>query len=162
MAPRLGGHWAGLLVGMTPKNRACKAKIRATFEMSDSSMTTKLNLWSKNTMEITNQRLSESADEPSPLRVTLKPSHRPNVLASVSVQLDTDLGTITIHDGRILRNRAGVAWFSLPTYSVTKGRECEYFATAELSPALQRQVSDAALAGFVEWEKAQAQLGGAK
>jgi hypothetical protein len=96
---------------------------------------------------------AEFDDEPQQIRVTLKPSHRPNILASVTIDLETDLGTITIHDGRILRNRAGVAWFSLPTYSVTKGREYEYFATVELSSALQRQVSDAALGEFEKWER---------
>jgi|SRR5215467_7961485 len=96
------------------------------------------------------------------ITVTFKPSHRPTVLASVTIILETDLGTVTISDARVLRNKAGVLWFSLPTHSVTKGREYEYFSTVELSPALQRQISDAALSGFVEWEKTQAPVGGAK
>jgi len=104
--------------------------------------------------------LSELAEESSPIRITLKPSTRQNVLASVSIELDTELGSITINDARILRNRSGVAWFSLPTFSVTKGREYEYFASVELSPKLHRQVSDAALGNFVQWEKEQAAASG--
>jgi hypothetical protein len=97
--------------------------------------------------------LSDLAEEPSQVRITLKPSHRSNVLAAVTVELDTDIGAITISDARILRNKAGVAWFALPTYSVTSGREYQYFASVELSPTLHRQVSDAALAEFERWEK---------
>jgi hypothetical protein len=97
--------------------------------------------------------LSNLAKEPTEIYISLKPSHRANVLASVDVQLETNLGTISIRDARILRNRSGVAWFSLPTFSVTKGREYEYFATVELSPNLHRRVSDAALAEFELWEK---------
>jgi hypothetical protein len=93
------------------------------------------------------------AEAPSPIRVTLTKSHRPNVLASVTIELDTDLGTITISDARILRNKSGIAWFSLPTFSVTTGREYQYFASVELSSALQRQVSDAALEEYERWEK---------
>src|SRR5215471_8982701 len=98
--------------------------------------------------------LSDVAEESSKIYISLKPSHRANVLATVDVELDTNLGTIRISDARILRNRSGVAWFSLPTFSVTKGREYEYFATVELSPLLHRRVSDAALAEFERWEKA--------
>jgi hypothetical protein len=95
---------------------------------------------------------AEFADEPSQINVTLKPSHRANVLSSVSIELETDLGSITISDARILRNKSGVAWFSLPTYSVTKGREYQYFSTVELSPSLHRRMSEAALAEFERWE----------
>ena len=89
------------------------------------------------------------------IQVTLTRSHRSNVLASVSIELQTDVGRISIRDARILRNRSGVAWFSMPTYSVTKGREYEYFATVELSPALHRRVSEKALAELEQWEKQQ-------
>jgi hypothetical protein len=97
--------------------------------------------------------LSDLADdEPSRIRITLTKSHRPNVLASATVELDTELGTIS--DARILRNKSGVAWFSLPTFSVSSGGEYPYFASVELSPALDRQVSDVALAEFERWERA--------
>ena len=94
--------------------------------------------------------LSHLAEEPSsPIRVTIKPSHRPpNVLASVSIELETELGLIRINDGRILRNKAGQLWFSLPTFSISVGKTYEYKSSAELSPALHQQVAIAALAEF--------------
>ncbi len=88
------------------------------------------------------------------VRVTVKSPQRPNVLASVSVEIQTDYGTIRIHDGRILRNKAGVAWFSLPTFSITAGKTYEYFPTVELPASLHRQVSDAALNAFEQWAAA--------
>ena len=69
--------------------------------------------------------------ESSKIYISLKPSHRASVLASVDVELETNFGTITISDARILRNRAGVAWFSLPPFSVTKRR-----ANTSTSPRL--------------------------
>lgn len=59
---------------------------------------------------------NDLAEEPTEIGITLKTSLRTNVLASVTVELETSLGTITISDARILRNRSGVAWFSMPTY----------------------------------------------
>jgi hypothetical protein len=106
--------------------------------------------------------LSELAQRTSQIRITLKPSHRASVLATVEIELETELGTIKIGDARILRNRSGVAWFSLPTYSVTRGREYEYLATVELSPTLHRRVSDAALAEFERWQREPDRLGGAR
>jgi len=98
------------------------------------------------------------AEEPTKIYTSLKPSHRANALATVAIELETNLGTISISDARILRNRAAVAWFSLPTFSVTKGREYEYFATVELSPTLHRRVSEKALAEFELWDKARERL----
>lgn len=92
--------------------------------------------------------LSELAQPTSPVRVTLKPSTRANVLASVSIELETELGLIRINDGRILRNKAGQLWFSLPTFSISVGKTYEYKPSAELSPALHQQVATAALAEF--------------
>ena len=97
--------------------------------------------------------LSELAKEPSRIRVTLKTSHRPNVLASVTVELETDLGTITINDGRILKNRANALWFALPTFSVTSGKQYEYFASVELPSALLREISALALAAYEQSER---------
>ena len=96
--------------------------------------------------------LSELAEESSQIRVTLKPSNRANVLASVSVELKTDLGTIIINDARILKNKAGVLWFTLPTFSITVGKTYEYLPAIELPAALHRQLSDAALAEFEKRE----------
>ena len=99
--------------------------------------------------------LSVLAEEPSQVRITLKPSHRPNVLASVAVELETDLGTITINDGRILKNKAGALWFALPTFSVTSGKQYEYFPSVELPPSLLRKVGDQALAAYERSEREQ-------
>jgi hypothetical protein len=98
--------------------------------------------------------LSEMAEESSQIRITLKSSHRPNVLASVSVSIETEFGVLTINDGRILKNKAGVLWFALPTFSITVGKSYEYLPAIELPAALHRQVSDAALAEFERWERA--------
>jgi hypothetical protein len=97
--------------------------------------------------------LTEFADEPNQIRVILKPSHRPNVLASVTIELETELGTITINDGRILKNKAGALWFALPTFSVTSGKQYEYFPSIELPSSLLRNVSDAALAAYERSER---------
>lgn len=97
--------------------------------------------------------LSEMAEESSQIRINLKSSHRPNVLASVSVELETSLGIITINDGRILKNKTGALWFALPTYSVTSGKQYEYFPAVELPSALLRRVTDAVLAEFERWER---------
>jgi hypothetical protein len=91
------------------------------------------------------------ASDPT-IRITIKPSHRPSVLAAVSIELQTDLGLIRFHDGRILRNKAGQLWFSLPTFSITVGKSYEYKPTLELSAALHQQVASAALAEFEQWE----------
>ena len=98
--------------------------------------------------------LSDLAEELSQIRITLKPSHRANVLASVSVSIETEFGIVRINDGRILKNKAGVLWFALPTFSVTVGKSYEYLPAIEVPATLHRQVSDAALAEFEKWERA--------
>ena len=95
------------------------------------------------------------AQQPNPARITLKPSHRQNVLASVTVELETELGKITINDGRILKNKAGALWFALPTFSVTSGKQYEYFPSVELSPSLLRKVTDETLAAYERSEREQ-------
>jgi len=92
-----------------------------------------------------------------PIRITLKPAHRQSTLAAVTVELHTELGTITIQDGRILRNKAGQLWFSLPTFSVTVGKSYEYLPSVELSGALYREVAEAALRAYEESERGGAQ-----
>ena len=80
------------------------------------------------------------------ISVQICKSHRPNVLAgaSVTIQLDGG-GSIELHDCRLLRNKAGVLWASLPTYSVQIGRSYEYRPTVVLSPALHQEVTAAIL-----------------
>lgn len=43
---------------------------------------------------------------------------------------------------------------------VRRGRDYQYFPVVELSSTLHRQVSDAALTGFLEWENAEDSPGG--
>jgi hypothetical protein len=101
-------------------------------------------------------------NESSPIRISVKPTARPNVLASDSVELGTELGLIRINDARILKNRAGALWFALPTYSVTSGKLYEYFPTVEIPSGLLRRVSDAALEEFERWQEKQREFGGAR
>src|ERR1700745_3728254 len=92
--------------------------------------------------------LDEFAEAPSAIRITLKPTTRPNVLASVSVELETEFGPIRINDARILKNKAGARWFALPTFSVTSGKQYEYFPSVEFPSALLRKVTNAVLAAY--------------
>jgi DNA-binding cell septation regulator SpoVG len=80
------------------------------------------------------------------IAVEITPSTRPGTsqLASATVRLTTDLGPVTIHDVRVLRNKSGVAWIALPSYSVQQSstaRQYEYRPTVELSPELFEQIS---------------------
>lgn len=97
--------------------------------------------------------LSEMVEEPSQIRITLKSSHRPNVLASVSISIESEFSVLTINDGRILKNKAGVLWFALPAVSITVGKSYQDLPVIELPAALHRQLSDAALAEFERWER---------
>ena len=92
------------------------------------------------------------------ISVQICKSHRPNVLAgaSVTIQLDGG-GSIELHDCRLLKNKAGVLWASLPTYSVQIGRGYEYRPTIVLSPALHQEVSTAILRAYEA--QAQAEVG---
>ena len=93
------------------------------------------------------------------ISVQIKPTHRPSVLASSQVTLQLEDGTtIEIHDCRVMRNRQGVLWAALPSYSITTGKQYEYHPSIVLSPALHREVSDAILAAY----SAQETSGGAK
>jgi hypothetical protein len=111
--------------------------------------------------ETLDELLDELAAEPPQIKVTLKPSHRANVLAAVSVEIETELGTITINDGRILRNKAGQLWFSLPTFSIAVGKSYEYKPSAELSSALHQRVASAVLDEFERREKSHREFHGA-
>lgn len=98
-------------------------------------------------------KVSELAETPSQIRVTIRPSHRANVLAAVSVELQTSLGKITINDGRVLKNKANDLWFALPTFSVSVGKQYEYFASVELPSVLLREISALALAAYERHER---------
>jgi hypothetical protein len=83
------------------------------------------------------------------IRLQICKSHRQNVLAgaSVTIQLDGG-GSIEFHDCRLLRNKSGILWASLPTYSVQIGRSYEYRPTIVLSPALHQEVIAAILRAY--------------
>ena len=66
--------------------------------------------------------------------VQLKPTHRPSVLSAAQVTIALDDGTtIEIHDCRVMRNRQGVLWAALPSYSITAGKQYEYHPSVVLS-----------------------------
>jgi hypothetical protein len=80
------------------------------------------------------------------IAVEITPSTRPGTsqLASATVRLTTDLGPVTIHDVRVLRNKSGVAWVALPSFSVQQSataRQYSYLPTVELSPELFERIS---------------------
>ena len=53
------------------------------------------------------------------IRVQICKSHRPNVLAAATTTIQLDGGgSIELHDCRLLRNKSGILWVSLPTFSV--------------------------------------------
>jgi hypothetical protein len=88
------------------------------------------------------------------ISVVITPPFRsnPHIVATASVSITTEGGTLTINDGRVLLNRNGVLWFSLPTYSIPNGRNYQYKSTVELSPALALQVSSAVLQAYEQWQ----------
>jgi DNA-binding cell septation regulator SpoVG len=80
------------------------------------------------------------------IAVEIYPSTRTGTsqLASATVRLTTDLGPVTIHDVRVLKNKSGVAWVALPSFSIQQSataRLYEYKPTVELSPELFEQIS---------------------
>jgi len=83
--------------------------------------------------------------------LSIEPSRKATALADLKVQITTEVGTITLNDCRILKNRQNEAWFALPTYSVSEGKGYAYSPAVVLSPALKRQVSDTALEAFEAW-----------
>lgn len=81
--------------------------------------------------------------------VQLRPSHRPSVLSAAQVTIQLEDGTtIEIHDCRVMRNRQGILWAALPSYSITAGKQYEYHPSVVLSPALHREVAEAILAAY--------------
>ena len=95
------------------------------------------------------------------VQVSFKPSHRTSVLAAVTITLSfEDATTIEIHDARVMRNRQGILWAALPTYSVTLGKQYEYHPSIVLNPNLHRQVTDEILAAYERYTKSIAQKPG--
>jgi DNA-binding cell septation regulator SpoVG len=85
--------------------------------------------------------------------VSVGRSPKPSILATAKVELCLPGGdTITIDDLRVLRNRQGALWIAMPAFSVTNGKQYEYFPSVALSTRLKREVEDATLAAFEEWQ----------
>jgi hypothetical protein len=92
------------------------------------------------------------------ITVEVRPSVRASntQVASATVRVATDLGLIVIHDCRILKNKQGVAWFSLPAFSIpTAGRSFEYHATLELPADLLQLITQEALKSYSLWHAKQ-------
>jgi DNA-binding cell septation regulator SpoVG len=87
-------------------------------------------------------------------------SPKPAVLASARIELATEGtgDTIIIDDARVLRNKHGQLWLAMPSYSVpsSNGRSYDYLPAVILSTKLKRDVEDAVLPAFEEWEREQA------
>jgi DNA-binding cell septation regulator SpoVG len=93
--------------------------------------------------------------------VQLRPTHRPSVLSAAQVTIELEDGTtIEINDCRVMRNRQGILWAALPSYSVTAGKQYEYHPSVVLSPVLHREVTDAILAAYEAQAKALPSGGG--
>lgn len=93
------------------------------------------------------------------ITVEIQPSlkaNSPSVLASATVTLETETGPIVIHDCRLLKNRRGAVWFSLPGFRVQFSGQIEYRRTIELPRAVEQQISAEALRLY----KQSAQAGG--
>ncbi len=84
------------------------------------------------------------------------PPRKPSCLAEASVRIALDDGeSVVVNDLRIIRNRAGVVWVALPTFSVKEGNGYRYEPTVELGRALKRAVEDAVLPAFEKWQREQ-------
>ena len=96
-------------------------------------------------------------NDPSPnITVEIYASTRPGTsqLASATVRLKTNLGPMVIHDCRILRNKSGVAWVALPSFSVQQSatsRQYEYRPSVELAAELFEAISVEALRTYRAW-----------
>jgi hypothetical protein len=91
------------------------------------------------------------------IKVELEQSLRPNlpnVLASATVTITTEAGPFKISDCRLIQNKNGIVWFSLPSFAITHGqRQFEYRQTFEVPPAVAQQISAEALHVYGEWTK---------
>jgi hypothetical protein len=95
--------------------------------------------------------------------VTIEPPFRtnPSMLASATVTLQTNAGIVRINDCRLLQNKAGIVWFSLPTYHVQDpSKRSEFLPTVELSPVATHEVTTEALRAYQRWAMEQAEGAG--
>src|SRR5258705_12588964 len=92
---------------------------------------------------------------PSPT-VEVYPSTRASnaQVASCTVRVETNLGLVVIHDCRILRNKQGIAWFSLPSFSIQAGnRSFEYRPSLEIPPDLLQLITTEALRAYNAYQQ---------
>jgi hypothetical protein len=89
--------------------------------------------------------------------VEVGPSLRPNSaaqLASFTTTIQTDVGTILIRDGRILKAKSGSVWAAFPNFSLpAPNRAWQYHTTIELSPALAAEVTTEAVRAYESWRE---------
>ena len=91
------------------------------------------------------------------MKITVKsfrPSRKDSVLAEAIVELADGEHNATVDGLRILRNKQGALWVAMPSYAVPLpgGHGYEYRPTVALSRNLQREVEDAVLRTFEEWQ----------
>jgi hypothetical protein len=96
------------------------------------------------------------------VQVNVVPSIRPTSAAQLAtfsaVIRFPDGHGVRIHDGRILKSKAGATWACLPTHSIPgPNKTWQYQPTVELSSALSQEVSAAALAAYDAWKPQQQQ-----
>jgi hypothetical protein len=90
------------------------------------------------------------------ITVEVYPAARSSQIASARVRLETNVGLIVIDDCRLLRNKSGVVWFALPSFSFpTNGRQFEYRPTLEVPPDLLQEISTEALKAYGTWRDEQ-------
>jgi hypothetical protein len=89
--------------------------------------------------------------DPTITVVSITHSRKQNALADVSIQIETPVGSITINDCRILRNKASDLWFTLPSYAIAAGKGYEYSPVVVLSRELKQAVTSTALTAYEQW-----------
>lgn len=97
---------------------------------------------------------------------TIRHSRKDSVLAEAVIELAAGEHSVIIDGLRVLRNKQGAVWVAMPSYAVplADGHGYEYRPTVVLSTNLRRQVEDAVLSTFEEWQRTDhpAALGGGR
>jgi DNA-binding cell septation regulator SpoVG len=93
------------------------------------------------------------------VEVKIVESHRQSVKAAAKVKLTFDDGSvIVIDDIRVLENKQGTFWVSMPMYVISDGKkDWVYHPSVILSNTLNREVSDAILAAYKKQNQAKPQ-----
>jgi DNA-binding cell septation regulator SpoVG len=85
---------------------------------------------------------------------SIEPATKPHRLADATVDLLDSAGdSFTISDIRILQNRQGTPWVTMPSRSIADGnRSFQYLPQIECSKQLHRKIEDAVLEAFEKWK----------